>query len=215
MEDQQTNGNVIEIIGGDVPIDDHQSMESGKMCFKTQSFGSSNFMMENQRSCKDRHCKNFYTEMGGIYGDQCGFLHDEQSRIRDRNAIILSHGSSFGYGNSGANGNEGPPPTNVDIKPPSWRTKICNKWEMSGYCPFGSRCTFAHGVEELQRYGGGLVVNEAKPNNQGLMLPNMIAPSGSSMAGASGSRQLPGTVGRPWKGPDKINRIYGDWINDI
>jgi hypothetical protein len=31
-------------------------------------------------------------------------------------------------------------------KPSNWKTRICNKWEMTGYCPFGSKCHFAHGA---------------------------------------------------------------------
>ncbi|XP_023769574.1 zinc finger CCCH domain-containing protein 12-like [Lactuca sativa] len=267
MDDLRDNGNVIEIIGGDEFLYDgiqiqppksgneppimetrNQSMEIGKMFFKTQSFGSSSsFMVGNQRSFKDRPCKNFYSEVGCLYGDQCGFLHDEQSRIRERNSIILTPQiqSSDGFGNGSGNGNGNGnvettvngghvATTNVTVKPACWRTKICNKWESAGFCPFGSRCTFAHGVAELQRYGGGLVHQEVNPNpkpnpnNQRLMSSNKVATLGSSMAhavapigssvgraGGSGSGQLPGMMRKPWKGPVKINGIYGDWIDDI
>nr|GEY91240.1 zinc knuckle CX2CX4HX4C [Tanacetum cinerariifolium] len=31
------------------------------------------------------------------------------------------------------------------VKPLNWRTRICMKWEYSGYCRFGNKCAFAHG----------------------------------------------------------------------
>lgn len=40
------------------------------------------------------------------------------------------------------------------LKPSNGKTRICNKWELTGYCPFGSNCHFAHGAAELHNYGG-------------------------------------------------------------
>ncbi|KAG6434418.1 hypothetical protein SASPL_106051 [Salvia splendens] len=40
------------------------------------------------------------------------------------------------------------------LKPSNWKTSICNKWELTGYCPFGSKCHFAHGAAELHNHGG-------------------------------------------------------------
>lgn len=98
---------------------------------------TSNLGGENQRSYKGRHCKKFYTEEGCPYGDNCTFLHDEQSKARESVAISLGPTAGSGYGNN-ANGST--------QKPSNWKTRICNKWEMTGYCPFGSKCHFAHGL---------------------------------------------------------------------
>ncbi|KAJ9678410.1 hypothetical protein PVL29_020555 [Vitis rotundifolia] len=94
---------------------------------------------ESQRSYKGRHCKKFYTEEGCPYGESCTFLHDEQSRARESVAISLSPTvGGGGYGSSGPNG--------PNQKPSNWKTRICNKWETTGSCPFGNKCHFAHGV---------------------------------------------------------------------
>ena len=45
------------------------------------------------------------------------------------------------YGGAAATPVSGP-----NAKPSNWKTRICNKWELTGYCPFGSKCHFAHGV---------------------------------------------------------------------
>ncbi|KAF9626367.1 hypothetical protein IFM89_032783 [Coptis chinensis] len=249
---------------------------------------------ESQRSYKGRHCKKFYTEEGCPYGDNCTFLHDEQSKARESVAISLGPSMSNGYGN-GVNGQS--------QKPSNWKTRICNKWEMTGYCPFGSKCHFAHGLggptsvflckkkeiadgtgqdscytvaallhgimmidliksvldssgksknrhrlsrygredwcnQQLHRYGGGLVdmegrdVASAPPDLKqvgvSLKMPmDTVVVSTSSAPHAdvyhmgvpsqrsSVINQRPGM--RPmqkWKGPDKISRIYGDWIDD-
>ncbi|PIA25381.1 hypothetical protein AQUCO_11700002v1 [Aquilegia coerulea] len=99
---------------------------------------SSGLGAESQRSYKGRHCKKFYTEEGCPYGDNCTFLHDEQSKARESVAISLGPTmGNNGYGNNVNGSNQ---------KPSNWKTRICNKWEMTGYCPFGSKCHFAHGL---------------------------------------------------------------------
>eukprot|EP00976_Prorocentrum_cordatum_P071385 1180300-Prorocentrum_minimum.AAC.4 len=34
--------------------------------------------------------------------------------------------------------------------PFNFKTKVCNKWQ-TGTCPFGSKCHFAHGQQELRQ----------------------------------------------------------------
>lgn len=31
-----------------------------------------------------------------------------------------------------------------------FKTELCNKWQDTGACPYGDRCQFAHGIEELR-----------------------------------------------------------------
>ncbi|KAG9452148.1 hypothetical protein H6P81_005052 [Aristolochia fimbriata] len=193
------------------------------------SLSSSGLGGETQRSYKGRHCKKFYTDEGCPYGDMCTFLHDEQSKQRESVAISLGPTVGSGYGSGGNGPNQ---------KPSNWKTRICNKWEITGYCPFGSKCHFAHGLGELHRYGGGLVEEgrdssttsadgkqgggASKTQAEGVVatttsVPHTVdvyhmgVPSQRS-AGVSlrqGQRPL-----QKWKGPDKISRIYGDWIDD-
>lgn len=124
-------------------------------------------------------------------------------------------------------------------KPSNWKTRICNKWEMTGYCPFGSKCHFAHGAAELHKYGGGLVDIDSRdaaatPDSKQAVV-SAKAPAETAAAsttvlphadvyhlGVQAQRstiagQRSGQVQRPiqkWKGPDKISRIYGDWIDE-
>lgn len=189
---------------------------------------------ELQRSYKGRHCKKFYTEEGCPYGDNCTFLHDEQSRARESVAISVSPTVGSGYG-------AGVP----SQKPSNWKTRICNKWETTGNCPFGSKCHFAHGLAELHKYGDGFVEGESAPTETKQAGMATKALEMSSSATPATTLSVPRTdfhhvgVGIPsqsqsqracsvsqtqvvgqravqkWKGPDKISRIYGDWIDDI
>ncbi|KAJ4917068.1 Zinc finger CCCH domain-containing protein 12 [Raphanus sativus] len=209
---------------------------------------------EGGRSFKGRHCKKFYTEEGCPYGESCTFLHDEASRNRESVAISLGPGGYGGGGGAGGNSNVvvlgggggGGGGSGIDIlKPSNWKTRICNKWEITGYCPFGAKCHFAHGAAELHRFGGGLVEGEGKdggvssnpdikqtgPNPKGhsdttttLLSPGVVSHhadasyhSGVALQRASSAvTQKPGIrTHQKWKGPAKISRIYGDWIDDV
>lgn len=55
-----------------------------------------------------------------------------------RETVAISVSPTVGGSACGANG-----PTQ---KPSNWKTRICNKWETTGSCPFGSKCHFAHGL---------------------------------------------------------------------
>ncbi|RZC29229.1 Zinc finger CCCH domain-containing protein 56 isoform C [Glycine soja] len=124
--------------------------------FQIPTVGSTTFSGEMmQRSYKGRHCKKFYTEEGCPYGDSCTFLHDEQSKNRESVAISLGPGGyggggggggGVGGGASGGNGGANAAGNGPNSKPSNWKTRICNKWEMTGYCPFGNKCHFAHGA---------------------------------------------------------------------
>ncbi|XP_024533689.1 uncharacterized protein LOC9637441 [Selaginella moellendorffii] len=73
------------------------------------------------QSFKTRPCK-FFREGSCPYADRCTFLHDEAP---SSSCSSIDHSS---------------------IRPPNWKTRICNQWESSGRCSFGGKCHFAHGA---------------------------------------------------------------------
>ncbi|KAF8380709.1 hypothetical protein HHK36_028199 [Tetracentron sinense] len=208
---------------------DHGASSEPREEHQIPSLSSSGLGGEIQRSYKGRHCKKFYTDEGCPYGDNCTFLHDEQSKARESVAISLGPTVGGGYGK-----NENGPIQ----KPSNWKTRICNKWEMTGYCPFGSKCHFAHGSGELHSFGGGLVEMEDRDSSsvhpdskQGGVssktpVDTVVASTtsvpysdvyhmGIPSQRSSVVTQRPGQrTLQKWKGPDKISRIYGDWIDD-
>ena len=40
--------------------------------------------------------------------------------------------------------------TTIKVSPKKFKTELCKNWLESGKCIFGSKCTFAHGKEEIQ-----------------------------------------------------------------
>ncbi|KAG8391834.1 hypothetical protein BUALT_Bualt01G0228200 [Buddleja alternifolia] len=183
-----------------------------------------------QRSFKGRHCKKFYTEEGCPYGESCTFLHDEQSKARESVAISLGPGSGAG-GGYGSNGSG-----LSTLKPSNWKTRICNKWELTGYCPFGSKCHFAHGAAELHRFGGTMDsedkdhstpdakqgIQPAKTSADTFVASLTSVPHSDNYHIGVPSQRMSNVLQKPgqrstqkWKGPDKISKIYGDWIDDL
>ncbi|KAJ3692569.1 hypothetical protein LUZ60_011664 [Juncus effusus] len=190
---------------------------------------------EGVRNYKGRHCKKFYTDEGCPYGESCTFLHDEQSKARESVAISLS--PSVGAGSSVAVGVAGQSPAGTGQKPSNWKTRICNKWEMTGYCPFGSKCHFAHGSAELHKYGDSETGDEPSPDSSKQTGGVCVKSQGENIPVSQSSSLVPHNEGyhvgntrlqpivsqrveraqrvvQKWRGPDKISRIYGDWIDD-
>lgn len=199
---------------------------------------------DSLRFRRTRRCKKYYSEEGCPYGERCNFLHDDQAKARESNAISLgpSTTSSAAGGAIGGNGNGG------NERPSNWKTRMCNKWEMTGHCPFGQKCNFAHGSAELQMYTGLLGDGDAKtttssgvPNDTkatARVAPKSVADGvGASYAStvfvldgglnsstatrqrsafpSSSKNQKQAKVLANWKGPaDEISTIYGDWIEE-
>ncbi|KAL2925904.1 Zinc finger CCCH domain-containing protein 39 [Bienertia sinuspersici] len=104
-------------------------------------------------------------------------------------------------------------------RPVYWKTKLCTKFETTGHCPFGDNCHFAHGQAELLLPGGRAAEGEpvlmssaplkpAAPVND--PIPIKIDIGVPSSHEGQGKKCL-----FKWKGTKKINRIYGDWIDDM
>ncbi|KAE8698372.1 Nudix hydrolase isoform 1 [Hibiscus syriacus] len=109
--------------------------------------------------------------------------------------------------------------------PVYWKTKLCTKWEITGHCPFGEKCHFAHGQSELKSVGvrvDGDIGNagpgltrigstETKMHN----LPANDPPKVTVNAPPSNEETQAKKSLLKWKGARKINRIYGDWLDDV
>lgn len=196
---------------------------------------------DSLRFRRTRRCKKYYSDEGCPYGERCNFLHDDQAKARESNAISLGPTTSNpAGGNGGGNGNGG------NERPSNWKTRMCNKWEMTGHCPFGQKCNFAHGLAELQMYTGALSDADVKittgsgvPSDSkqtARAAPKNVPDVGSSYAStvfvsdglnsnttlrqrstysSSSKSQKQMKVLANWKGPaDEISTIYGDWIEE-
>lgn len=116
----------------------HQSQGQGVQSQVPNQLGQQS---DAQKFHKTRLCKKYFTDGGCPYGDRCNFLHDEQG-VQSRSARETSALSSGPLSPGGASSGSG----GVTARPPNWKTRLCNKWEVTGHCPFGEKCHFAHGT---------------------------------------------------------------------
>ncbi|KAJ7554824.1 hypothetical protein O6H91_05G010900 [Diphasiastrum complanatum] len=204
-----------------------------------QSQGSgSTVTPEPQKFHRSRPCKKYFADGTCPYGERCNFSHEDpvfqQRQARESADMNVTPPSSSGGGGGSGSASGGPMP-----RPPNWKTRICNKWETTGHCPFGDKCHFAHGAAELQKYGGGSIDS---PSSGGLhsevkgtskaaldaMSPVPFGLEGHSSgthqrhsSGGHGSQHRPShnngagsKLFKGWKGPTEISTVYGDWIED-
>ncbi|XP_022731958.1 zinc finger CCCH domain-containing protein 39-like [Durio zibethinus] len=184
-------------------------------------------------------CKKFYNGEQCPYGDRCNFLHEDPSKFRDdmgrlRESSAIGIGTTAlpaGHGTA-SDQSEGNRPVNSTgsdasrgnmkpVYPVYWKTKLCTKWETTGQCPFGDKCHFAHGQAELHGIGG-LVDGDFGNTGFGLTrigsISTKIPANDPSAVTASVPLNEEAQAKKclfKWKGPRKINRIYGDWIDDM
>eukprot|EP01018_Ginkgo_biloba_P039729 Gb_32150 [translate_table: standard] len=126
--------------------------------FEGGSRGSNPGSGPSPRFHKTRPCK-FFLEGNCPYRDRCNFLHDGEQRQQS-----IGGGVNEGRGVTPVRG--------PSARPLSWKTKLCMKWENSQHCDFGDKCHFAHGVAELQKYGGGVLHAESGVGLQGDIKPS-------------------------------------------
>ncbi|KAJ1978525.1 hypothetical protein H4R33_005947 [Dimargaris cristalligena] len=110
---------------------------------------------------KTRLCETFQTEGACPYGHKCTFAHGEaELRTRPNHGHDQGHHSQSPnpyYEDSGRSGPYGGGnPTQQSHRPnpadnPLYKTRICEKFMRDNFCPYGHKCTYAHGNEELQR----------------------------------------------------------------
>ncbi|XP_078440715.1 zinc finger CCCH domain-containing protein 56-like [Wolffia australiana] len=176
-----------------------------KIFFKTKLCGRFRAGTCNFANCSFAHGMeelrrppgNWQEEERGLKGR---FVQEEQGRARESVAITVG----VGVGGGGGGGQ----------KPSNWKTRICNKWETTGFCPFGSKCHFAHGSGELHKYGGGAMEAERWEPSAMAPAPPAAAERESTSTAVEQRQASPRELER-WRGPGKISRIYGDWIDDI
>ncbi|KAF8045846.1 hypothetical protein N665_4327s0001 [Sinapis alba] len=97
----------------------------------------------------------------------------------------------------------------------------------NGQCPFGDNCHFAHGQAELLHHSGR--VDGEAVNRVGSLSKQTVVPGNEAFAMKQNAAQVVTTdsssglndEGRrkkcllKWSDSKKINRIYGDWIDDL
>ncbi|XP_058732608.1 zinc finger CCCH domain-containing protein 39-like [Vicia villosa] len=171
---------------------------------------------------KMRLCKKYCNGEECPYGDKCNFLHEDPAKYRDdswkkRESSAISIETS--------NHLEGSRAGTKQERGAYWKTKICLRWLNTGSCPFGDGCHFAHGNAELQVPGGGIEAEAAVAiaNSTKAVVPTLPTTDSSANYAPTLPASVPAATEEEkkakkellWKKLNKINRIYGDWIDDL
>ncbi|XP_057545075.1 zinc finger CCCH domain-containing protein 39-like [Amaranthus tricolor] len=208
-----------------------------------RSGGSENWDDDDRIILKMKLCKKFYNGEECPYGERCNFSHKEPPKFREnstrfrdnsRESFAISigtTGSSIGQSRTADQYDvqRMAAPTNVNgcmdgmrgnSRPVWWKTKLCIKFENTGYCPFGDNCHYAHGQAELllpssRSTEAELAVTHSVPLKPGSAPNNDPTPVKSDMRFASSQDGQAKKCLVKWKATKKINRIYGDWIDDL
>ncbi|KAL5709739.1 hypothetical protein ACHQM5_020393 [Ranunculus cassubicifolius] len=173
---------------------------------------------------RHRLCRNYVNGRVCNYGERCNYRHEDPAKFREEarfgvTAALSDNGARSEHSDAinTVNPNFDVNRVNTKFEQP-WKTKMCNKW-LAGSCTYGDKCHFAHGPEELKRFGAhndAMMVN-ATPAPKPLPTPttNDASVVKAVVPGASSKNQVLNKFLLKWKGPEKISRIYADWIDDI
>ncbi|KAG9153254.1 hypothetical protein Leryth_020843 [Lithospermum erythrorhizon] len=184
-------------------------------------------------------CKRYYNGEECPYGEKCTFLHERPVNFqtempdRQRESSVINIGTVGPLVPMGGD-HEFREDKHVNcnseafrIKPVFWKTKICSKWEITGHCPFGERCHFAHGNKgtkskymtptDLQGPGmfpeGEPLVKSGQVQPKPFTVP-VDAPPANVVPFASNKEDEEQKMSK-WKLTKKVNRIYADWLDDL
>ncbi|KAL3535832.1 hypothetical protein ACH5RR_004293 [Cinchona calisaya] len=184
-------------------------------------------------------CKKFYNGEECPYGDKCNFLHerptsgfgfDEWPKPRTdmpkqgESSVINTGTRGSAIGNaSDYDQQEASKPVNTNMnasraKTVVWKSKLCSKWEITGHCPFGERCHFAHGQSELNvstaQLDGELMANSNPTQTKPVELPVFDSSPANVEVGAAITEVRRGINFPRWRPKRRINTIYADWLGD-
>nr|GMC65245.1 nudix hydrolase 19, chloroplastic [Ipomoea batatas] len=125
---------------------------------KDKDRGAGNWNNDQKVIHRMKICKKFYNGEECPYGERCNFLHERSPQFKNDMAREQRESSAISIGTTGSmlgrrsdsdqyeiNQHASVDSDAYRIKPTFWKTKICSKWEITGQCPFGERCHFAHG----------------------------------------------------------------------
>ncbi|XAR50572.1 hypothetical protein NMG60_11004927 [Bertholletia excelsa] len=157
------------------------------------------------------------------YGERCNFLHEDPARFRKSFATRMR---STGPGVSSRNGCDQVEfktfmrlslIANSSQKPIFWKTRLCNNWGTTGYCPYGVNCHFAHGNAELQKFGSQKEMESGNFSSSN-MPPAAAGLTSLCRAGNGTTSEQPIQCKEclfKRKAFEKMRGIYADWIDDI
>lgn len=149
-------------------------------------------------------CRMLNSGNGCTYGNKCRFLHVGPENFKKHlgqycESSVISIGTT-GTASSGV------------YKKGFKKARLCNNWEMTGGCPYGKVCHFAHGQQELEKSDGNIALASGiVPTKASKSLLMGIDDIGSNPKHEAQAKHCM----IKWKAIKKIRGIYADWIEDM
>lgn len=105
--------------------------------------GMEELVRERNGVMRGRECHYFAKGLDCPYGDQCFYQHKCGGNLGGNYSVLNSYGSA-GDSIEARSSSGG---RNHDKSMLYYKTKLCEKWERDGSCPYEMNCTYAHGRE--------------------------------------------------------------------
>lgn len=185
----------------------HKLSEIRKPGLKTAAM--EDHVSERNAMCRGRECHYFSSGADCPYGDDCNFIHKCNQIVRRDGAVwngVSDRSGSDWIDCSSLSGGQ------HNDKSIFHKTKLCARWEENCSCPYGKKCTYAHGREELQEIGHIAELEDGQGSR--LMLHSQASNAGSCKRGIKREKNLQMEDEVHFMGWDiaKISEIYADWI---
>nr|GEV80586.1 zinc finger, CCCH-type [Tanacetum cinerariifolium] len=188
--------------------------------------GSGNWNEDYKRAPPSGICWKFYRGEECLYGENCSYSHDatqlnvgavmDSGQTRDSSVIniktVFDHGQSQTQATDAQVSTMSTLPDVLRTNTPKnnyFKTRICSKWETTGYCVFADKCNYAHGLAELSTLFG-LVEGDGAVAANGVHIPitELLVTHSAAAAPVHIGSELLNLAKR------KVKGIYGDWIDD-
>jgi len=103
--------------------------------------------IKDPRVYKTELCEKFTSNGLCPYGEKCQFAHGEEE-LRPR--LPLSATAAVNIEEESSRSPSPSPLQSARTDPSRYKTELCRSFNKTGYCRYGLKCQFAHGLQELR-----------------------------------------------------------------
>ncbi|AES91466.2 zinc finger CCCH domain protein [Medicago truncatula] len=163
---------------------------------------------------KMKLCRMYSNGEKCFFGSKCNFRHEDPAKSRDHSwksgecssISIGTIGSSKSFG-------DGIRAVNKPARGTYWKNNMCFRWQHQGSCPFGEDCHFSHG-EAVAIANSTKAINPTSRKALTGSGNDAYAPTTFPARLVAKEEEQAKKMHLLWLKLNKINRVYGDWIDD-
>ncbi|GFR39779.1 hypothetical protein Agub_g264 [Astrephomene gubernaculifera] len=126
---------------------------------------------------KNRVCLKFMQTGSCNYGDNCKYAHLTRAQAEAGGGGPMGQQNDRGNRRAGRGGGGDDESGGRGKNAGARKTRLCEKFMNLGYCPYGDKCTFAHGMEELRSAQGSRDVHMSEGQQHQQQQHSLSAPA--------------------------------------